>query len=241
MAFRFAAVSALFDLVERDAVCAASRAGSTRTWYCFCSPPVAMTCDTPGTASSRRRTTVSAAVRSSSGECRSDSRATNRISPMIDETGARNGGSTSGGSAPATSVSFSVTIWRARCDVLSPVELDPDDRDADGRRRAHAAHARRAVQRRLDRERDQRLDLRRGHARRFGQDRDGRRGEIGQHVQRHARRRPAAPDQEGGGQRDDDRRDAQRPANQSVDHAALAQCTCPCAGTGVDSDASRTR
>jgi hypothetical protein len=58
--------------------------------------------------------TVSAVVRSSIGEWRFDSRSTNNTSPMIDDTGARNGGSTPGGSEPATSVSFSVTVCRAR-------------------------------------------------------------------------------------------------------------------------------
>ena len=33
---------------------------------------------------------------------------------MIEDTGARNGGSTFGGKEPETSVSFSVTVWRAR-------------------------------------------------------------------------------------------------------------------------------
>ena len=109
---------------------------------------------------------------------------------------------------PETSVSFSVTVCRARVDVLAPVELDPDDGDADGRRRAHAPDAGRAVQRRFDRERHQRLDLERVHARRFGQDGDGGRREIGQHVERHARRRPAAPHEKRGRERDDDRCDA---------------------------------
>ena len=99
----------LFNFLERDLV-AARRAGSSTTSYCFCSPPVAITCETPGTARRRRRTTVSAAVRSSSGECRSDSRSMNSTSPMIEETGARNGGSTFGGNEPDTSVSFSVTV-----------------------------------------------------------------------------------------------------------------------------------
>ena len=33
---------------------------------------------------------------------------------MIDDTGARNGGSTPGGNEPETSVSFSATVCRAR-------------------------------------------------------------------------------------------------------------------------------
>ena len=53
-------------------------------------------------------------MRSSNGEWRSDSRSTNSTSPMIEETGARKGGSTVGGREPETSVSFSVTVCRAR-------------------------------------------------------------------------------------------------------------------------------
>ena len=72
-----------------------------------------VTCDTPGTASSRRRTTVSATVRIVSGSTVSDESAKNRISPMIDEMGASTGGSTCGGRVPETSASFSATSWRA--------------------------------------------------------------------------------------------------------------------------------
>ena len=83
-----------------------------------------VTCDTPGVASNRRRTITSAVVRMSSGVgagppeaaagASAGSRATNMISPMIDERGARIGGSTSSGSPAATVPSFSVTVWRAR-------------------------------------------------------------------------------------------------------------------------------
>ena len=83
------------------------------TWNCRSAPPIGVTCDTPGTASSRRRTTVSATVRSVSGSSLSDEIAKNRISPMIDEIGASTGRSTCGGSVPPTSASFSATSWRA--------------------------------------------------------------------------------------------------------------------------------
>ena len=62
----------------------------------------------------RRRTIVSAVVRSSSGVWLDDSSATNMISPMMDESGANAGGSTASGRAPLTAESFSVTVWRAR-------------------------------------------------------------------------------------------------------------------------------
>ena len=83
------------------------------TWNCRSAPPIGVTCETPGTASSRRRTVVSAMVRSVSGSSVSDEIAKNRISPMIDDTGASTGRSTCGGSAPLTSDSFSDTSWRA--------------------------------------------------------------------------------------------------------------------------------
>ena len=83
------------------------------TWYCFVSPPVATTWDTPGTASRRFRTTQSAVVFRSMGVCLSDVSAMNRISPMTEEMGAMTGLSAPGGSEGAASCSFSPTIWRA--------------------------------------------------------------------------------------------------------------------------------
>ena len=68
----------------------------------------------------------------------------------------------------------------------------------------------------------------------------------GKHVQRDPCGGPAAP-HEKGRQRAPRRcaRWLERPANECVNHLlgsrSSAQCTCPCAGTDVDSDASRTR
>ena len=56
---------------------------------------------------------MSAIVRSSIGGTVSDETAKNRISPMIDEMGARIGRPACGGRLPAMSDSFSLTIWRA--------------------------------------------------------------------------------------------------------------------------------
>ena len=103
-------------------------------------------------------------------------------------------------------------------DVLTPVEFDPDDRDADSGRRAHPTHARGAVQRRLDGERDQRLNLERVHAGRFGQDRDRGGREIRQHVERNSRCGPSAPHEKGGSERHHDGAMPERPANQCVNH-----------------------
>lgn len=72
-----------------------------------------MTWATPGTARSRRRSTQSAVVLSSSVLCPSEPSAMNMISPMMELTGARMGGGTSGGRVPRTNWSFSLTIWRA--------------------------------------------------------------------------------------------------------------------------------
>ena len=56
---------------------------------------------------------VSAIVRRAMGSSRSEEIAKNRISPMMDDGGARTGRSTSGGNWPATVLIFSLTIWRA--------------------------------------------------------------------------------------------------------------------------------
>ena len=74
-----------------DTPFARRRAASATTWYCFSSPPIGVTWDTPGTASRRRRMAVSAIVRRSIASRVSDSTAKNRISPMMDEIGARIG------------------------------------------------------------------------------------------------------------------------------------------------------
>ena len=58
--------------------------------------------------------TASAIVRSSRGEWRSDSRAENSTSPMIDETGVITGWATSGGSSLDTMTSRSLTACLAR-------------------------------------------------------------------------------------------------------------------------------
>ena len=166
----------------------------------------------------------------------------NSTSPMIDETGARNGGSTLGGNEPETSVSFSVTVCRARlmsCPQSNSTHTTATPTAVAERTRRTPAGA---VQRRFDRERDQRLDLERVHARRFGQDRHRRRREIRQHVERNTRRGPAAPHEERRRQRDHDRAMlSDQRMSPSIMFSAPRQCTWPCAGTDVDSDASRTR
>ena len=94
---------------------ATSLTGSTSTWYCLTSPPITVTCETPGTPISRRRKSQSAKVRSSVGPTISFPlvKPMAMIWPMIEETGPRNG-RTSGGKDGATSDTFSPTICRAR-------------------------------------------------------------------------------------------------------------------------------
>ena len=65
------------------------------------------------------------------------------ISPMIDETGARNGCSTSGRqTAPYQRELLRHDLARA-LDVLAPVELRPDNRQPHGGRRPDASDTRR--------------------------------------------------------------------------------------------------
>ena len=161
---------------------------------------------------------VSAVVRSSMPEWRSDSRPTNRTSPMIDDTGARNGGSTPGGREPETRLSFSVTVWRARAmswpQSNSTQTTATPTAVADRTRRTPAAP--------------------------FSDDSIGNvtsdsisSGSMpgasvstvtvgavrsGKHVERHAPGRPHAPHEEGSRRGEHQRAMRQRPANESVNH-----------------------
>ena len=118
------------------------------------------------------------------------------ISPMIEETGASTGGAHVGRQRRLRELQLLADDLARLIDVRAPFELDPDDGDADAGGRAHAAHAGRAVQRRLDGKRDLRLDFLRRHAVRFGDDGHGGRGEIGEDVHRHLHRLVRAPDQQ---------------------------------------------
>ena len=116
---------------------------------------------------------------------------------MIDEIGAICG-RTSAGSRSAARASLLGDDLPIDVDVGAPGELDVDDRESDARRTADGLHARRSVEDRFERERDQRFDFLRRQARRFGHDRDARPIEIGKDVDRQvteasSRRRPAPP------------------------------------------------
>ena len=103
-------------------------------------------------------------------------------------------------------------------DVFAPVEVDPDHGEPDRRGRAHPPHSRRAVHHRLDGQGDQRLHVRRGHAPALDQHRHRRRGQVGQHVDRHLPQDDAAPRQERAGAREHRQAVAQRPADERIEH-----------------------
>ena len=75
-----------------------------------------------------------------------------------------------------------------------------------------------AVERVLERHGDQRFDLARRQARRFGLDLDERRRELGKHVERRRAQRPPRGDGHDHGQRDDDVAVPQRDRDQPGEH-----------------------
>ncbi len=103
-------------------------------------------------------------------------------------------------------------------DVGAPLELDPDDRDADPARGPNPADAGRAVQRRLDGEGDLALDLLRRHPVRLGDHRHGGCGEVGEDVHGHADRDDRAPGEEDPRPEEDDEPVVKGPADDGVDH-----------------------
>ena len=103
-----------------------------------------------------------------------------------------------------------------------------------------------AIERGLDRERDQRLHVGRRHALSFDEDRHGRRRQVRKHVDRHADSDPTADDQEDDAQGQHEGPVAERPRDDAVNHddtlrQVSDQCTWPCPGVCGDSAASRTR
>ena len=87
--------------------------GATRYWRT--SPPIGITCATPGIVSKRGRSTKSAYSRTAIDELRSlfTGRAINMISPMMDEIGPMVG-LTPCGICSRTNDNLSATDWRAR-------------------------------------------------------------------------------------------------------------------------------
>jgi hypothetical protein len=152
VAFLFAAVNAR-STSSSITWCAARRAGSSTTSYCFCSPPVAMTCDTPGTARRRRRTFSNRSNLQSGVPVRLEvdeqhlthDRRDGRQESWLDGRRQRPG-------HERESLGHCLS---SAVDVSTPVEFHPHDRHADSRRGPDAADARRPVQGRFDREGDE--------------------------------------------------------------------------------------
>ncbi len=78
-------------------------------------------------------------------------------------------------------------------DINAPAELYRDNADPDSRDRSNSANARRTVHRRLNREGDETLDVLGRHTVRFGNNCDGRRRQVGKHVDRRVQRLPTTP------------------------------------------------
>ena len=137
---------------------------------------------------------------------------------MIEDTGARNGGSTSGGSDPETSVSFSATVWRARWiswpQSNSTQTIATPTAVAERTRRTPAAPLS------ADSIGNVTSDSISSGSMPGASVRIVTVGAVrsGSTSSGNARGGPAAPDQECGRQRDDDRSMSQRPANESVNH-----------------------
>ena len=104
------AASSAAEISKVETPCRAMRTGSSRTWNSRASPPITLTCATPGTASRRRRSTRSAKSRNSSGSPSPPVRPANRTSPMMEVTGPRVGLPAASGSDSAASAIFSATV-----------------------------------------------------------------------------------------------------------------------------------
>ena len=106
-------------------------------------------------------------------------------------------------------------------DVLTPVELDPDDADSLSGRRAHPPHAGGAVDRGLDGEGDEKLDLLGRHAVRFREHGHRGRGQVREDIDRDRYRRIEASGQYRGSAEKRDQAVLQRPTDDFVQHFAV--------------------
>ena len=201
---------------------ARSASGCAMTWNWRSAPPIGVTCETPGTARRRRRTTVSATVRSVE---RID-----RLRREREEENLAHDGRNRREHRP-----LHLRRQRARherellrhelpsdVDVGAPIELDPDDTNAHGRRRPDAPHTRCAVDRALDRKRDERFHFLRRHPVALGKDRDGGGREIRKDVHRHVARRPCPCRKQDHGQRNHEPVMLNRPLNEPFHVSARA-------------------
>ena len=103
-------------------------------------------------------------------------------------------------------------------DVGLPVELNDDDGQPDAGVRAHTPHAGRSIHGGFDREGHEPLDLLGRQAMHFGDDRDGRRCQVGEDIDRCPQRLPRAPGQQDQGCSQHQSTVGQRSTDQRFNH-----------------------
>ena len=189
-------------------------------------PPYTLTRATPCTASSCGLRLQSARSRSANASSRSETRPIFSTSIVLDVSGESFGAPVPSGSAAATRARRSATSWCARCgSAPSPKSSDTTESPGIDSERS-AASAGRAVHGGLDRPRHERLDLIRREARRLGLDRDLRRHELGEHVERRVARLPDAEHEKRGGEDRDDHRGADAPRDEPT-HRLQSSASAP--------------
>ena len=192
-------------------------AGSSSTRYSRTSPPMGTTCEMPGTARRLRRTTVSAEppqlhrgdVVGGQGDERdlAHDRADRSECRPLDAA-------REGDRLQALGHDLAGEV-----DVLAPLELDPDHRDARAGDRADASHAGGAVEGRLDREGHEELELLGRQPLGLGDDGDGGRREVREDVDGKARGQRTSGDQQHEGGREDRPSVTERASDHSVEHS----------------------
>ena len=118
------------------------------------------------------------------------------------------------GERPADQRQFFSNHLPSHEDVGAPIELHPDDRDADCRRRPHTPDPRRAIDGRLDRKGDERFHLVWRHAVTFGEHRDGGGCQVREDIDGHIARDPEPRPRQQERHRDDHPVMIDRPLNQ---------------------------
>ncbi len=106
--------------------------------------------------------------------------------------------------------------------ILAPVELDIDQRQPDVGRTANGNDARRTVELRFQRKRDQRFDFFRRVPGALGDENDTRPGEIGQHINRQTCRDQTAGDDDGQSHHHHRQAVVQRKSNDVVEHDSIS-------------------
>ena len=207
--------------------CIRRRSGSSWIWTWRISPPNTATLDTPGTASSRGRSTQSTKVRCSIGVRDCDVIPT--TSTVLDEevSGVSTGGSTVAGSRHGDFAQPLRERLAGLVDVHPLRQHRGDDRKALDGLGSHGRDALHAVDRVLDRLGHLELDLLGREAGRFGLNGDLRRGELGKDVERGAGQRPRAERDERGGEAERDAAMPDRAADDRAQHRRTVRLTRP--------------